>query len=362
MSWLCCEERPLSESPSAAPVPAEPEVGAPRAGLKQWMGAALGLVVLGLAIWGLKMIAGQVTVAEIMRDVRDTPTHLIIGAVLFTAMSYVVLVGYDWLATRHLGYRLPWRTLAAASFASFTMSHTLGVTVLTGGTVRYRIYTRVGVRAADIAMIILLCGWTFWLGIVAVAGLGLVIAPDLATPFKNMAPSAERWAGAILLVGTLSYLLLATLWRREFRVFSYRFFIPDGRETLWQIGIGAVDLAFAGGALFLLLPDVGVPGILTFLTIYAVAMVVGALSHSPGGLGVFEGVILLLMPLAPKAGVLAALVLFRMIYTYIPFLLGLVVIAVLEWRALRARRLAKRAEVSRLVLPVPPPPFAATPE
>jgi uncharacterized membrane protein YbhN (UPF0104 family) len=328
---------PLSDPSSPLPPP-ELASGKPTGNLKQWIGAGLGLVVLCLAIWGIRMIAGQVTLDEILADIHDTPGHLLGAAALSAAASYVVLVGYDWLATRHLGYKLPWSTLAAASFASFTMSHTLGVTVLTGGTVRYRIYTRAGVKPVDIAMIILLCGWTFWLGIVAVAGLGLVIAPDLATPFKDLAPSAERWAGAILLAGTASYLLLAALWRREFRLFSYRFFIPDGRETVWQIVIGAVDLAFAGGALYLLLPDVGVPGLLTFLTIYAVAMVTGALSHSPGGLGVFEGVILLLMPEAPKAGVLAALVMFRLIYTYIPFLLGIAVIAWQEWRALRRNR------------------------
>jgi uncharacterized membrane protein YbhN (UPF0104 family) len=305
---------------------------------KQWLGAALGLVVVGLAIWGIKMIAGQVTLAEILADIAATPPHLLIAAALSAIASYIVLVGYDWLATRHLGYQLSWPTLAAASFASFTMSHTLGLTVVTGGTVRYRIYTRAGVKAADIAMIILLCGWTFWLGIVAVAGLGLVIAPDLATPFKDIAPSMERWAGAILIAGTLAYLALASLWRREFRLFRYTFYIPDGRETLLQIIIGAVDLAFAAGTLYLLLPDTGVPGLLTFLTIYAVAMVSGALAHAPGGLGVFEAVILLLMPEAPKAGVLAALVLFRLIYTYIPFLLGLCVIALMEWRALRARK------------------------
>ena len=152
----------------------------------------------------------------------------------------------------------------------------------------------------------------------------------LATQQSNQEESARGLSQA--------YLALAHLWRREFRLFNYRFHIPDGRETLWQIVIGAIDLAFAGGALYLLLPDAGVPALLTFWTIYAVAMLAGALSHSPGGLGVFEGVMLLLMPLAPKAGVLAALVLFRMIYTYIPFLLGLIVIAVLEWRALRARR------------------------
>ena len=331
------KEAPLSD-PTTELTPSQPAAGKRAGNLKQWIGAGLGLVVLCLAIWGIRMIAGQVTLAEILADIHATPGHLLVAAALSAAASYVVLIGYDWLATRHLGYKLPWPTLAAASFASFTVSHTLGVTVLTGGTVRYRIYTRAGVKPVDIAMIILLCGWTFWLGIVAVAGLGLVIAPDLATPFKDLAPSAERWAGAILLAGTASYLLLATVWRREFRLWSYRFFIPDGRETLWQIIIGAVDLAFAGGALYLLLPDVGAPGLLTFLTIYAVAMVTGALSHSPGGLGVFEGVILLLMPEAPKAGVLAALVMFRLIYTYIPFLLGLCVIAWQEWRALRRLR------------------------
>jgi uncharacterized membrane protein YbhN (UPF0104 family) len=315
----------------------------PGGNLKQWIGALLGLLVLGLAIWGIRMIAGQVTLAEVLGDIRATPAHLLVAAVMSAAASYVVLVGYDWLATRHLGYRLRWRTLAAASFASFTMSHTLGVTVLTGGTVRYRMYTRVGVKPADIAMIILLCGWTFWLGIVAVAGLGLMISPALATPFKDIAPSAERWAGLVLLAGTIAYVLLATFWRHEFRLRSYRFFIPDGRETMLQIVIGAIDLAFAGGALFLLMPDVGAPGLLTFLTIYAVAMVTGALSHAPGGLGVFEAVFLLLLPDAPKAGVLAALVMFRLIYTYIPFLLGLVVIAWAEWRALREAGLVRRA-------------------
>ncbi len=308
--------------------------------------------MLGLAVWGLRMISGQVTLAEIAADVRDTPTHLIILAGLAAAASYVVLIGYDWLATRHLGYRLSRGTLAAASFASFTMSHTLGVTVLTGGTVRYRIYTRQGVKAADIAMIILLCGWTFWLGIVLVAGLGMLVEPDLAAPIaralpeslRDLAPRVKDWGGALLLAGAIGYTLLATFWRRPLRVWHYSFYLPDGRETLLQIVIGAIDLALAGTTLYLLLPAAGAPDWLGFLTIYAVAMVAGALSHAPGGLGVFELIIVGLIPEAPRAGVLAALVMFRLIYTYIPFLLGLVVIAFTEWQALRtSRRAARRA-------------------
>lgn len=325
---------------SAEDVVNDPIDQRPRANWKSWVGAALGLVVLGLAAWGLNKIAGQVTLAEVIAEVRATPAHLIALAALSTFLSYVVLIGYDWFATRHLGYKIGWPTLAAASFSSFTISHTLGVTVLTGGTVRYRIYTRVGVRAADIAMIILLCGWTFWLGIIFVAGVGLVVAPDLAAPIREWAPpQLEEFTGVLLLAAVAAYTLLATSFKREFKLWRYRFSLPNGRETLQQIAIGTLDLALAGGALYILLSQLaGVPDLLTFLVIYAVAMVTGALAHAPGGLGVFELVVVGLMPDADKAGVLAAVALFRIIYTFIPFILGASLFAILEFRALRAVR------------------------
>jgi uncharacterized membrane protein YbhN (UPF0104 family) len=325
----------------------------PRANWKSWLGAVLGLVVLGLAAWGLKKISGQVTLADVLAEIEATPTHLIIFAAISTYLSYVVLVGYDWFATRHLGYKIGWPTLAAASFSSFTMSHTLGLTVLTGGTVRYRIYTRAGVKPADIAMIILLCGWTFWLGIIFVAGVGLIVSPGLAEPIRAwVPPGLEEWTGALLLGGVVLYTVFTSLWRRDFRVFNYRFVIPNGRETLQQIAIGTIDLALAGGALFiLLLPVAGVPDLLTFLVIYAVAMVTGALAHAPGGLGVFELVIVGLMPHADKAGVLAAVALFRILYTVIPFLLGAALIAVMELRALRTARAAAALPDGAPVLP-----------
>ncbi len=327
-----------------APPPAPAiEPVAPRANWKSWVGGALGIVILCLGIWGVRMIAGQVTIADVLADIRATPVHLLVLAAASTALSYVVLMFYDWFATRHLGYRLPFPTIAAASFASFTLAHTLGLTALTGGTVRYRIYSRVGVKAADVAAIVLMCGWTFWLGVVSVAGLGLLVSPDLSKPFADFLPGIEHWTGALMLAGVLAYLALATFWRRDFRLWRYRFILPDGRSTLLQILIGMVDLAFAGGALYLLLPEAGTPGLLSVLTIYGVAMVSGALAHAPGGLGVFEAVVLLLMPDASKSGVLAALVMWRLFYTYIPFLIGVGVVAWGEWQALRRARAAAKA-------------------
>ena len=349
---MCLKERALSElfpppTHADAAVPASPK----RGGWKNWLGAILGLIVLALAFWAIRKIAAQVTMDDIRGDIRGTAPLLLVLAALSAAASYVVLIGYDWLATRHLGYHLRWQTLAAAAFGSFTVSHALGLTVLTGGTVRYRMYTRHGVEPLDIAMIIALCGWTFWLGIVAVAGVGMLFEPDLAAPIaralpesvKALAPAIKDWAAALLLGGVAAYTVLAWLWRRPIRVWRYTFYLPTGRETLLQIAIGVVDLAFAGTALYLLLPAAGAEDWLGFLTIYAVAMVAGALSHAPGGLGVFELVIVSLLPASPKAGVLAALVLFRLIYTYIPFLFGLAVIAWTEAAALKDRRAGARA-------------------
>jgi uncharacterized membrane protein YbhN (UPF0104 family) len=53
---------------------------------------------------------------------------------------------------------------------------------------------------------------------------------------------------------------------------------------------------------------------------------------------VFELVVVGLMPAADKAGVLAAVALFRIIYTFIPFLLGVMVIVWMEGRAVRDAR------------------------
>jgi uncharacterized membrane protein YbhN (UPF0104 family) len=320
--------------------------GPPRANWKSWAGAAVGLLVLALAAWGLKKIAGQVTLAQVVAEVQSTPAHIVAAAATSVFFSYVVLIGYDWFATRHLGYKIRWRTLAAASFASFTMSHTLGVTLLTGGTVRYRIYTREGVKPVDIAMIILLCGWTFWLGIIFVAGVGLVAAPDLASPLRAWIPEGfEHLTGLVMLVGVAAYTVLTGVWKRDIKLWRIRFALPNMRDTFTQIFIGTIDLAFAGGALFLLLPDVpgapqGFAGLLTFLAIYAVAMVSGAMSHAPGGLGVFELVIVALLPDMGKAEVLAAVALFRLLYTFIPFVLGVLVIVLLEGRALQKARAA----------------------
>ncbi len=305
---------------------------------RQLIAPVAGLIVLALAVFALRRISHEVTLAQVVAAMHATPTPVLIGAALFVVLSYIILTGYDWLALDHLGYRLPLATVANASFTSFTMSHALGMTVLTGGTVRYRIYTRVGVAPLDVVLIIALCGWTFWLGIIMAAGIGLTIDPGIAAAVDVLPRSVNRFAGVLLLAGALAYTLLASFYRRELRLFGLRLTLPNWRSTAAQIAVGFADLAAAAAALYLLLPNEGMPPFIGFVVIYAVAMIAGALSHAPGGLGVFETVVVVMLPHMPKDELLAALFLFRVMYTLVPFLVGLVLLGLTEFAALRRRR------------------------
>ena len=320
------------------PEAACPQAEAPR---RLWwrhgLVTAAGVVIALLAVTALRRMAHEVTLAHLLAAVRAIAPIRLAAAAALTALSYVILTGYDWLALGHLGYRLPFRTVATASFASFTMSHTLGLTALTGGSVRFRLYTRAGVRPRDIVLIVALCGWTFWLGIVLAAGAGLTLEPGIDV-LRGIVPAAlDRGMGLVLLTGAGAYLLLASLYRREISLFGLRMTLPGVRLTLAQLVVGGLDLAAAAAALYVLLPAAGLPSFVVIMVVYAVAMIAGALSHAPGGMGVFETVVLLMLPGVAPGGALAALLLFRLLYTLLPFIAGLVVLARTEVVAFRHR-------------------------
>ncbi len=299
-----------------------------------------GLLIAALAVFALGRLSHEITLDAVLAAMTATAPAALALAAALTALSYLILTGYDWLALEHLGYRLPLSTVATAAFTSFTMSHTLGMTALTGGTVRYRIYTRVGVKPLDVVLIVALCGWTFWLGIVLAAGVGLAVDPGIAATVDVLPKSLNRWAGVLLLAGALSYTIFATFYRREIKLFGLSMRLPDLRSTTAQLVVGGLDLLAAAGALYVLLPNAGLPSFIGVVVIYAVAMIAGALSHAPGGLGVFETVVVVMLPAMPKEDVLAALFLFRVMYTLVPFVIGVAILARTELVALAQRRAA----------------------
>ena len=88
--------------------------------------------------------------------------------------------------------------------------------------------------------------------------------------------------------------------------------LPGRRLTFLQLVITALDVAAAATVLYLLLPEA--PPFGAFLLVYLLALAAGVLSHVPGGVGVFEAILLAAFANQLGAAPLAAALLLSPIY------------------------------------------------
>ena len=102
--------------------------------------------------------------------------------------------------------------------------------------------------------------------------------------------------------------------------------VPPLALTVKQILVASADLLVAAWVLFMLMPHMKGVDYLEFVGIYMVAYVLVVLSHVPGGIGVLEPAVLIMLPPRYGVGALAALIVFRVIYFWIPLLLALAIL------------------------------------
>lgn len=258
---------------------------------------------------------------DIASELRQVRGAFVALAVLLTAMDYLVLVGYDALALRYIRRRLEWSKIALASFVGYVFSHNM--TIVGGSTARYRIYSAMGVSASEVARLVVFCGLTFWLGFFAISGAvflfeGQAIPEALRVPFLTMRP-----LGVIFLLPVVVYMLATTFRRRDISLRGWEFSVPSIPISAGQIAIASVDWLLACGVLYVLLPAGAKLTFVEFIGLFMLAQAVGLLSYVPGGLGVFETVILLLLSdKVEKSAIVSSLVLYRFIYYLLPFALA----------------------------------------
>jgi uncharacterized membrane protein YbhN (UPF0104 family) len=298
------------------------------------------LVLFAASLVVLWHIVSEVNLAELRAAFAAASAGQLGLALLLTGASYLLLTCYDALALRQLGSDLPYRTTALGSFTSYAVSFTLGFPVLTGGTVRYWIYAPKGLSPGRVATLTVIAGLTFWLGMGAVLAWSLIReAGSLAVllVYTNIKINQALGLGAALVV--LGYLAWVSVKRRSVRIRGWRLELPGLRLSLAQMLIGAGDVCAAAGVLYVLLPPAHGVSYETFLAIYVLAVMLGIASHAPGGLGVFEATILIGLSAVPREPVLGALLLFRLCYYLIPFVLALALLGAYEAKSrLRSAR------------------------
>ena len=325
--------------------------------LRHYGPATLGFVLLALAVLVLDRALRQITYAELSQQIAGLAGWRIGLSLAFTVLSFAALAGYEQCALLFIGKRLPWPRTSLVAFVAQSIAHSTGFAAFVGVGLRFRIYAADGLDLADVAKVQLFFSSTFVLGVIALSGLALVFEPQMVASAVALPVEVWRLVGMLLLVGVVGYLLLSSAEGfTGFRLGHHQLSLPRARTTALQILLASIDLAAAGGALYVLLPDVDV-GYVAFVGLFTAAIIVGVLSHVPGGLGVFESLMLLMLQPAPDQlpGVIGGLVVFRFVYYLLPLVVGTGVLGTLEWHqsARRALGLGRR-----IVSPMVPRLFA----
>jgi phosphatidylglycerol lysyltransferase len=295
------------------------------------------------AVWLLYRELKHYHYHDIVQSLRQIPTGRVWAAVALTATNYAILVGYDLLAVRSIGHRLSSGKVAVASFVGYVTSYNFG-TLLGGTSARYRLYSVWGLSSVEIFRLLALLFLTFWVGFFFLAGIVFVADPVPIPPRLHILFASVRPLGIALLAATAVYLVVCARRTRPMRLLGWEFALPSLRLAVCQIGIACADLLVAAAVLYILLPasvDINYPH---FLSIYLLAIVAVLLSHVPGGLGVFELVILLILSPTDPTRVIGSLLVYRAVYYLLPLALAAAILAMNEL-------LLRKVEVKRLLEP-----------
>ncbi len=325
------------------------EEGAPSI-TSRWIGPAAVLVVIGVSLWLVHGELKSFRYHDISRAMFAIPLWRGVAALALTAASYATFPVYDAIALRYAGRSLPVRKVALSSFISYGLSQTLGFPVVTAGSVRYRFWSGWGLSTAEIAQAVGFAAVTFTLGMILVTGLAFLIEPMTASEMTGVHSLVIRAAGVGLLAIVALY-IAASIQRRTVRFRGWEFPLPPPALAITQLVVATVDWVLAGLVLFVLLPSGHGIALLPFLGVFLVSQVVGQVSHVPGGAGVFETLMLVLLtPKVPGSQAMASLVAFRAIYYLVPFVLATIALAASELHRQREKVSTATAAASALAI------------
>jgi phosphatidylglycerol lysyltransferase len=306
-----------------------------------------GVALFAVALFALHHTLRDVRYRDIVRVLHELPRSRVLLSLVTTALGYGALTLYDTLACRYVGRPLPYRQTAFASFVGYAFSHTLGIPVVSGGAIRLRLYTAWGLSATEVGAIILFNALTFWLGFTLVGGIVLLVDPPYVPETLPLPVHSLRAVGAGLVLVALAYVAMTIVRRTPIAVRGRELRLPEPRLVGRQLVVAAADWLCASLTLWALLPSTPHLSVAAVLGAYLLAQTAGLVSHVPGGLGVFETVIVLLLaPPLDTQTVVGSLVAFRAVYYFLPLVLAAVALGVHELglRGVVLRRVAHVVE------------------
>ena len=284
---------------------------------------AVPLIVVAISVFVLHHLASETKLSDIKKDVSNSSWTLLGTALIWTATSFVAIASYDILAVRSVAKKeIPGWVAGLAGSSGTAISNLLGFSYVTGVAVRYNIYSSLGLDLGRVAGVIATSWVGLWMGLTLLVGVLLALHPAHLSTIVPLDNTMETLIGAGLLIGLAAVIIWLSRGSRHLSMGRFELNLPNGRLAGWLTVAGVIDLGASAMTLYVLMPADLVQSFPFFFVIYVAAVAFGIVSHAPGGLGVFEATIIAGLGAAGRSDVLAALVLYRTIYTLLPFLIA----------------------------------------
>ncbi|HUY83179.1 MAG TPA: bifunctional lysylphosphatidylglycerol flippase/synthetase MprF, partial [Steroidobacteraceae bacterium] len=290
----------------------------------------LGIALFTLALWWLHHVLGQYRWQDIVVRLRAIPATALASAVVLVVAGYACLTLYELLGVRFAGARMPYYKIALISFMAYAVGHNVGLNAVSGGAVRFRAYSGQGLRPKQIATVVAFGSITFGLGAAFLLGLSLLANGRLSGSLLHLDSRLVVAGGAALLTAVIVYFALAFMRHESLKLGPFVIPVLEPHVAFAQIGVACGDLLCTAGALYVLLPRGTGIGYTAFAGLYLIAITAGVVSSVPGGVGVFESVLFLLLPSVPPDRLLGSLLAYRAFYYLVPFTVALAMLGAHE--------------------------------
>jgi hypothetical protein len=297
---------------------------------KHYFWPTIGVLAVIFCGWLLYKEIRGLTFTSLLRSFAEIPATGWLLAVAATLVAYVSLAEYDRVALVHLGRKFPWPFVMVASFTTYSLSHNIGASLLSGTIIRFRAYGSRGLSPGEIAVLVAVTSFTFLVGALTLGGLVMVIKPSVIQRYFDL-PDWTMIVLGITLLSVVGFYLVGSLFHfKPVTIAGFHIYYPKPNVVIRQLIVGPVELLAAAAIIYFCLPTEGNPGFITVVGVFVAAFSMAILSHAPGGLGVLEYVFLTGLDDMDQAQVLAALIVFRLLYLLLPFAAALVIVLFFE--------------------------------
>lgn len=293
----------------------------------------ISVVLLIASIWVIRQELQQYESHDIWRQLAAIPRWSVGWAIALTLLNLLVFTGYDTLAALYVRYPLPYYQTGLVAATSIPISNSVGLALLSGSAIRYRFYATWGVPPLKIAQIIAFCNLSFWLGLFSAGGL-LFLWQPIKLPSRLHLPFQSTQPMGVIFLSVIGFYVLWNVFSQK-TLHLGRIAIPHLPIDLCigQIAVSSLDWTLAAAVLYALLPTNPSVPYAAYFGIYLLAQFAGVVSNVPGGLGVFETVMfLLLRSTIPSSALFGSLVAYRAIYYLLPLGIAVLLVAGYEIR------------------------------